>query len=230
MQITQKITALLDAPHQWQTGFQDPASGSMEEILVFNKHLTFFLVFIVLFVGWFLACTVYYFVELNNLYYNKFEHSKEFKDVWCFVSSPLFFFLVFSVIVNLNGNMSVALLEEVSLSLEELPSSESAGPGSTPNPLQNANLDMMDKSVLAEIEQIMLYFKKEGYTTRQIFNTLNRFPSSFWSLGYWEKIAEIEASLHTQNEDDVRRQGLQIIAFSAVILLLVTLLARFAGV
>ena len=95
VQITQKITALLDAQYQWQTGFQDPASGSMEEILVFNKHLTFFLVFIVLFVGWFLACTVYYFVELNNLYYNKFVHSKEFKDVWCFVSSPLFFSCVF---------------------------------------------------------------------------------------------------------------------------------------
>jgi hypothetical protein len=67
---------------------------------------------------------------------------------------------VFSVIVNLNEDTPVALLEEVSLSLEEIPFSEAVGPESTSNPLRNANLDMMDKSVLAEIEQIILYFKR----------------------------------------------------------------------
>jgi len=82
VQITQKITALLDVPSHWQTSFQDPASISMEGILVFNKHLTFLLIVIVLFVGWFLASTVYYFVEFNNQYNSKFVHSKELEIVW----------------------------------------------------------------------------------------------------------------------------------------------------
>jgi hypothetical protein len=77
--ITQKITALLDAPHHWQTGFQDPASISMEGILVFNKHLTFLLAVLVLFVVWFLACIAYYFVEFNNHYNSKFVYNKNTK-------------------------------------------------------------------------------------------------------------------------------------------------------
>ena len=54
----------------------------MEGILVFNKHPTFLLVVIVLFVGWFLANTVYHFVEFNNQYNSKFVHSKELEIVW----------------------------------------------------------------------------------------------------------------------------------------------------
>ena len=47
----------------WQTYLSDPASITMEGILIFNKHLLFLLTVIVLFVGWLLFYTIYYFIE-----------------------------------------------------------------------------------------------------------------------------------------------------------------------
>ena len=43
-----------DSPALWQTYLSDPASITMEGILIFNKHLLFLLTVIVLFVGWLL--------------------------------------------------------------------------------------------------------------------------------------------------------------------------------
>jgi hypothetical protein len=200
------------------------------ESIIIKHHLVFIVIACGLLVCWLLVCAVYYFVESSNRKNSKFVHLKEFEDVRCFVSSPLFFFLVFSVILCYNEDMPVTLLEEVSFPLEEIPPSEAVGDGSNLNPLRNANPKTIETSVLAEIRQIMIYFKKEGYTTRQIYNTLNRFPDSFWSLGYWEKIAVVEASLHIQKEDEVVRQGSQLIAFSVVLLLVLMLIERFAGV
>jgi hypothetical protein len=40
-----------DSPAFWQTYLSDPASTTMEGILIFNKHLLFLLTVIVLFVG-----------------------------------------------------------------------------------------------------------------------------------------------------------------------------------
>jgi len=82
-----------DAPTYWQMGFQDPASISMEGILIFNKHLTFLLIVIVLFVGWFLVLTVYYFVEFHNKYNSKFVHSKELEIVWTSVPALILLLL-----------------------------------------------------------------------------------------------------------------------------------------
>jgi hypothetical protein len=59
-----------DSPALWQTYLSDPASITMEGILIFNKHLLFLLTVIVLFVGWLLFYTIYYFIEYNN----KFVH------------------------------------------------------------------------------------------------------------------------------------------------------------
>ena len=42
---------ICDAPESWQVGLQEPASITMEGILIFNKHLLFLLTVIVLFVG-----------------------------------------------------------------------------------------------------------------------------------------------------------------------------------
>ena len=81
-----------DVPEYWQTYFHDPASISMEGILVFNKHLTFLLIVIVLFVGWFLFSTIYYFVEFNNKYNSKFTHSKELEIVWTSVPALILLF------------------------------------------------------------------------------------------------------------------------------------------
>jgi hypothetical protein len=204
--------------------------GLFTESVIIKHHLVFIAIVCWLLVCWLLVCAVYYSAELSNRKNSKFVHLKELENVRCFVSSPLFFFLVFSIIVSCNEDMPVALLEEVSLSLEGIPPSEAVGDGSTLNPLRTANPQTIETAVLAEIEQIMIYFKKEGYTTRQIFNTLNRFPDSFWSLGYWEKIAVVEASLQIQDEDEVVRQGSQLIAFSVVLLLVLLLIERFAGV
>ena len=71
-----------DSPAYWQTYLQEPASISMEGILLFNKHLFFLLTVIVLFVAWLLAYALHYFSEFNNRYDSKFVHSKELEIVW----------------------------------------------------------------------------------------------------------------------------------------------------
>merc|ERR1711954_25633 len=71
-----------DSPDFWQTYLQEPASTNMEGILNFNKHLLFLLTVIVLFVGWLLAYTLYYFIEYNNKFNSKFVHSKELEIIW----------------------------------------------------------------------------------------------------------------------------------------------------
>ena len=71
-----------DSPAFWQTYLSDPASITMEGILIFNKHLLFLLTAIVLFVGWLLFYTIYYFIEYSNKFSSKFVHSKELEIVW----------------------------------------------------------------------------------------------------------------------------------------------------
>ena len=88
-------TLKADAPRSWQIYFQDPATISMEGILNFNNHLTFLLIVIIVFVGWFLFFTIYYFVEYNNRYSSKFVHSKELEIVW--TSIPALILLILSI-------------------------------------------------------------------------------------------------------------------------------------
>ncbi len=52
-----------DTPALWQTYLSDPASITMEGILIFNKHVLFLLTVIVLFVGCLLFYTLHYFIE-----------------------------------------------------------------------------------------------------------------------------------------------------------------------
>ena len=66
-----------DSPAFWQTYLSDPASITMEGILIFNKHLLFLLTVIVLFVLWLLLYTVYDFIEDNHKFSSKFVHSPE---------------------------------------------------------------------------------------------------------------------------------------------------------
>jgi hypothetical protein len=47
-----------DSPALWQTYLSDPASITIEGILIFNKHLLFLLTAIVLFVGWLLFYSI----------------------------------------------------------------------------------------------------------------------------------------------------------------------------
>ena len=60
-----------DGPALWQISLQEPASISMEGILIFNKHLFFLLTLIVLFVGWLLFNTIYYYISTYLFYFYK---------------------------------------------------------------------------------------------------------------------------------------------------------------
>jgi len=56
------FTNQCDSPAFWQTYLPDPASITMEGILIFNKHLIFLLTVIVLFLGWLLFYLIYYLI------------------------------------------------------------------------------------------------------------------------------------------------------------------------
>lgn len=80
--MTHNFLTFCDSPIFWQTSLQEPASITMEGILLFNKHLLFLLTVIVLFVAWLLCFTLINFAEFNNKYNSKFVHSKELEIVW----------------------------------------------------------------------------------------------------------------------------------------------------
>jgi cytochrome c oxidase subunit 2 len=71
-----------DAPEAWQARLSEPASITMEGILIFNNHLLFLLIVITLFVGWLLSNTIFFYEEFNNKFNSKFVHSKELEIVW----------------------------------------------------------------------------------------------------------------------------------------------------
>ena len=57
---------ICDAPDFWQLGLQDPASSTMEGILLFNKHLLFIIIMIIVLVSWLLFNTIFNYDEFNN--------------------------------------------------------------------------------------------------------------------------------------------------------------------
>lgn len=71
-----------DAPDFWQLSFQDPASSIMEGILLFNKHLLFIVILIVILTGWLLFNTIYSYDEFNSSRPANFFHSNELEIVW----------------------------------------------------------------------------------------------------------------------------------------------------
>ena len=71
-----------DAPDFWQLSFQDPASSIMEGILLFNKHLLFIVIMIVILTGWLLFNTIYGYDEFNSSQPAQFFHSNELEIVW----------------------------------------------------------------------------------------------------------------------------------------------------
>ena len=71
-----------DSPIIWQTYFSEPASVIMEGIIIFNKHLLFLLVVIVIFVAWLLFFAILYFIEFKNKFSSKFVHSTILEIVW----------------------------------------------------------------------------------------------------------------------------------------------------
>lgn len=71
-----------DAPDFWQLSFQDPASSIMEGIMLFNKHLLFIIVMIVVLTSWLLFNTIYSYDEFKSSQPSKFFHSNELEIVW----------------------------------------------------------------------------------------------------------------------------------------------------
>ena len=82
-----------DGPVLWQIGFSEPATTTMEGILLFNTHLTFLLTVIVVFVGWLLGFTIYYYEEFITKFNSKFVHSKELEIIWTSVPALILLIL-----------------------------------------------------------------------------------------------------------------------------------------
>lgn len=66
----------------YQLGFQDPATSTMEGIFLFNLHLLFVIISIVLLVAWLLFIILRNFTELNHSNVQKFSHSNIIEIIW----------------------------------------------------------------------------------------------------------------------------------------------------
>jgi cytochrome c oxidase subunit 2 len=80
-----------DSPILYQLGFQDPATTTMEGIYLFNLHLLFVIIAIVILVGWLLFIVLKNFTELNHSNFAKFTHSNSIEIIW--TSIPAFILL-----------------------------------------------------------------------------------------------------------------------------------------
>ena len=80
-----------DSAAMYQLGFQDPATTTMEGIYLFNLHLLFVIIGIVLLVAWLLFVILKNFTELSNSNVANFTHSNVLEIVW--TSIPAFILL-----------------------------------------------------------------------------------------------------------------------------------------
>ena len=71
-----------DCASTYQLGFQDPATATMEGIFLFNLHLLFVIIGIVLLVAWLLFIILKNFTEFNSSNVKKFTHSNIIEIVW----------------------------------------------------------------------------------------------------------------------------------------------------
>jgi len=66
----------------YQMGFQDPATTTMEGIFLFNLHLLFVIIGIVLLVAWLLFVILKNFTELTSSNIKNFTHSNIIEIIW----------------------------------------------------------------------------------------------------------------------------------------------------
>ena len=71
-----------DAAVAYQLGFQDPATTTMEGIYLFNLHLLFIIISIVIVVGWLLLSIITNFTEFDNSNVANFTHSNAVEIIW----------------------------------------------------------------------------------------------------------------------------------------------------
>jgi len=80
-----------DSAAMYQLGFQDPATTTMEGIYLFNLHLLFVIIGIVILVAWLLFIILRNFTEVSNSNVANFTHSNVLEIVW--TSIPAFILL-----------------------------------------------------------------------------------------------------------------------------------------
>jgi cytochrome c oxidase subunit 2 len=71
-----------DTAVPYQLGFQDPATTTMEGIYLFNLHLLFVIISIVIVVGWLLFSVLLNFTEFDNSTVHNFVHSNPIEIIW----------------------------------------------------------------------------------------------------------------------------------------------------
>jgi cytochrome c oxidase subunit 2 len=94
-----------DSASAYQLGFQDPATTTMEGIFLFNLHLLFVIIGIVLLVAWLMFSILFNFTELDNSIPSKFTHSNIIEIVWTSVPALILLSLAspsFSLLYSLD--------------------------------------------------------------------------------------------------------------------------------
>ena len=71
-----------DASVPYQLSFQDPATTTMEGIFLFNLHLLFVIIGIVVLVAWLIYSILVNFTEFNQSSVSNFVHSNIIEIVW----------------------------------------------------------------------------------------------------------------------------------------------------
>jgi heme/copper-type cytochrome/quinol oxidase subunit 2 len=71
-----------DAAGAYQLGYQDPVTITMEGIYLFNLHLLFVIISIVIVVGWLLFLVLTNFTEFDNSDVATFVQSNSVEIVW----------------------------------------------------------------------------------------------------------------------------------------------------
>lgn len=94
-----------DCSAMYQLGFQDPATTTMEGIYLFNLHLLFVIISIVLLVAWLLFIILKTFTELTNSNVANFTHSNLIEIIWTSVPALILLSLAspsFSLLYSLD--------------------------------------------------------------------------------------------------------------------------------
>jgi cytochrome c oxidase subunit 2 len=84
---------LCDAPEPWQTGFQDPATPTVEGMIHFHNYLLLFLIVIGMIVFWLLYKVVINFNETVSPRAEKFTHSSLLEIIWTILPAIVLLFI-----------------------------------------------------------------------------------------------------------------------------------------
>jgi len=85
--------SFLDAPEPWQFGFQDPATPIAQGIQDFHHDIFFFVIFVITFVLWMLARTLWFFHESKNPVPSKIIHGTAIEIAWTVTPSLILLFI-----------------------------------------------------------------------------------------------------------------------------------------